>query len=201
MMTFPARLSHQRSPSVEGGVPSDGSNASGAGLVGEECRIQSAGDQGPEGAAPRGVVAQHAPDEQGRLADGGGDRDCAVVVRVGLRADNRGKKGDEGGHVGLARGVMLYAASQRGELGEGGLAAVEEIREESRQLGLLVGEDGQGTMESVHDHAGICYTLGRVLALVVTQAEFGRVRPSGDATRAASAGPGGRKRSRRGRRQ
>jgi hypothetical protein len=31
-------------------------------------------------------------------------------------------------------------------------------------------------MESVHDHSGICYTLGRDLALVVTQAEaeFGR---------------------------
>ncbi len=26
-------------------------------------------------------------------------------------------------------------------------------------------------MESVHDHAGVCYTLGRFLAVAVTQAE------------------------------
>jgi hypothetical protein len=156
---------------VEGGVPSDGSNAGGSGLAGEERRVQSAGDHGPEGAAPRGVVAQNSADEQGCLADGGGDSDGAVIIRVSLRANDRGKKGDEGGHVGQARGVMLDASAQGGELRERGLPAVEKILKKSRQFGFLVGGNGQCTEESVHDHAGVCYTLGGVLTFVVAQAE------------------------------
>jgi hypothetical protein len=66
---------------------------------------------------------------------------------------------------------VLDAASQRGKLGERSLPAIEKILKESRQLCFLVGGDGQGAEEGVHDHAGVCYTLGRVLAFVVAQAE------------------------------
>ena len=75
-----------------------------------------------------------------------------------------------------------------------------EILKGCRPAGLLVGRNGQGTMESVHDHlrymlhagtgSGVCRHSGQ-----------GRVRLPGGVPRAASAGPGGRKRSRWGRRQ
>ncbi len=71
---------------------------------------------------------------------------------------------------------MLNAAALGSELRERGLPAVEKILNESCQLGFLVGGDGQCAEESVHNHAGISYTLGRVLTLVVAQveAELGR---------------------------
>ena len=66
---------------------------------------------------------------------------------------------------------MLDAAAQGGELGERRLAAGEKILQKGRRLGLLVGWNGECTMKCVHDHASICYTLGRRLALVVAKAK------------------------------
>jgi hypothetical protein len=88
--------------------------------------VQGAWDERPEGSAPGSVLAEHAADEDRGLADGRWDRDRAVVVGVGLRADDRGKKGDKGRDVRQAGRVVLYTATQGGELGERRLAAGEK---------------------------------------------------------------------------
>jgi hypothetical protein len=46
----------------------------------EEGCVKRARDEGPQGAAAEGVVFQGPADENGRLGDGGGERDRAVVV-------------------------------------------------------------------------------------------------------------------------
>ncbi len=75
--------------------------------------------------------------------------------------------------MGEASRVMLHAPAKRGQVGQGGLPAVEKTLQEAGQTDFLVWQDGNasGAPEGVNHHTSVCYALGGKLALVVAKAE------------------------------
>ena len=67
------------------------------------------------------VLFQHAADEDGSLADRRREGNGPVVIGVGRRADDGGKEGNRGKDEGKTGGVVLDAAAERGEVGQGSL--------------------------------------------------------------------------------
>jgi hypothetical protein len=118
-----------------------------------------------------GVVRQDIADVDGGFRDDGGKLNDAVVVRVVLRADDGGDEGHVWQYVRQAGRVVLDTSAQRGEVGQGGLASVEEALEEGGQAGDLLGWHGERAQERVHDHAGVGDPLARCLALVDAEAK------------------------------
>ena len=140
---------------MEGGVPSEGNDAGRAGLIRQEGSVQSAWYEGPQGAAEAGVVRQDAAYIDGSLRDDGGELDDAIIVGVILRAHDGGDEGNVGQYVWQAGGVVLDASAERGEVGEGGLAPIEEAFEEGGQASDFLGRHGERAQERVHYHAGV----------------------------------------------
>ncbi len=99
-------------------------------------------------------IFEDAADEDCGLVDGGGQGDGAVVVGLIFCADDGGDKGHKGQDVGYAGGVVLDSSAKGGEFSEGAFAEIEEGFEEGCEAVLLFRWYGEGSDESVHDHAG-----------------------------------------------
>ena len=85
----------------------DDDDVSGASLAGEKGSVQLACNQGPKATAAECVVLEDAQQENRRVVDHGRDLNRPVVVRLGLRAEEGGKKGHKGKDIRNAAGVVL----------------------------------------------------------------------------------------------
>ena len=143
------------------------------GLTGTESGVQSAGDQSPKAATAKCVVLKDPPQEGQRIVDYRRYFHGAVVVRVGLRAEKGGEEGDKGKNVGNAAGVLvvLEAAPEGGDVVCRGAPGGEEAFEARGQDGLLVGWNGEGMAESVHNDIRVSDALGRLLVLHIAESQ------------------------------
>ncbi len=131
-------------PAEDGSVPADDHYPGEGDVSGQEGGVEGAGDWGPQRSAGVGILLEDTTDEHSGFTDRRRDRHGGVVGRVAVRADDRRDQGDEGKDVGQAGGVVLDAATQGGQPGQGDLAAKKEVLEEGGKAGLLVGGNGDG---------------------------------------------------------
>jgi hypothetical protein len=95
----------------------------------------------------------------------GGDR--AVVVWLSLRAE----EGGEEKYVWQADGVVLQTAPEGGDVVRRGAQEGEELLKAGGQAGLLLGRDGEGMAEGVHDDARVGDALRGLLPLLVAESQ------------------------------